>query len=309
MGRKASSSEPHQTLDQAPSLAPDARRLHRALIDALIVAGSVPSVPELADRLGTTGRAIRSGLAALVAADYLALDGTGRVSCLYPFSTTPTPHAVTIGGQTRYAMCAIDALGIPAMLDRELEIAGRCAICNAPIALRVGPGTVVGVEPPTAMAVARRDEKAPAFAACCPFTVFVCGQLHADQFMRQITNTHALTISEALVRAEEIFAGLLADAIPATRRRGATWGPVRLDSVEEVLTSVITCPGCGHQREEAMPEISCAIVYQCAGCGAVLRPLAGDCCVYCSFGSVPCPAIQRERQAANASSEGGARRA
>jgi hypothetical protein len=30
----------------------------------------------------------------------------------------------------------------------------------------------------------------------------------------------------------------------------------------------------------------------CAGCGALLRPKPGDCCVFCSYGSVPCPPIQ-----------------
>lgn len=244
IAQKASSTEAHQALDPATPLAPDARRLHRALIDAQIVAGSVPSVPELADRLGTTDRAIRAGLAALAAADYLALDGTGRVSCLYPFSTTPTPHVVIVDGQMRYAMCAIDALGIPAMLDQELEIAGRCAVCDASIALRIGPGTVLGVEPSTAMVVARRDEIAPAFAACCPFTVFVCGQDHADQFMRQIANTHALALSVALTRAEEIFAGLLAEAIPATRRRGTTWGSIHSGSRDASYD-----PGDGHAND------------------------------------------------------------
>jgi PAS domain S-box-containing protein len=31
---------------------------------------------------------------------------------------------------------------------------------------------------------------------------------------------------------------------------------------------------------------------ECAGCGALLRPKPGDCCVFCSYGSVPCPPIQ-----------------
>ncbi|MDY0329290.1 MAG: GDCCVxC domain-containing (seleno)protein [Thiomonas sp.] len=30
-------------------------------------------------------------------------------------------------------------------------------------------------------------------------------------------------------------------------------------------------------------------------CGAELRPLPGDCCVFCSYGSVPCPPVQRLR--------------
>ena len=32
--------------------------------------------------------------------------------------------------------------------------------------------------------------------------------------------------------------------------------------------------------------------YPCKGCGAMLRPKAGDCCVFCSYGSVPCPPVQ-----------------
>jgi hypothetical protein len=31
-------------------------------------------------------------------------------------------------------------------------------------------------------------------------------------------------------------------------------------------------------------------------CGAMLRPKEADCCVFCSFGSVPCPPIQAERR-------------
>ncbi|MGI9408864.1 MAG: GDCCVxC domain-containing (seleno)protein [Hyphomicrobiaceae bacterium] len=28
------------------------------------------------------------------------------------------------------------------------------------------------------------------------------------------------------------------------------------------------------------------------GCGKTLRPTSGACCVFCSFGSVPCPDVQ-----------------
>ena len=59
-----------------------------------------------------------------------------------------------------------------------------------------------------------------------------------------------------------------------------------------VLQSAITCPECGHLKEETMPTDSCQWFYECEGCRAILRPLPGDCCVYCSFGTVPCPSIQ-----------------
>jgi hypothetical protein len=58
--------------------------------------------------------------------------------------------------------------------------------------------------------------------------------------------------------------------------------------------SLLTCPRCGHARRESMPADSCQVVYDCVACGAVLRPEPGDCCVFCSYGSVPCPPVQVE---------------
>jgi hypothetical protein len=210
--------------DEGMLLADHPRRVHRALIDATLTTGNAPSAPELADQLGSSREAIQEALRVLAAADYLALDDDGQVTCLYPFSATPTSHVVVIDEQRRFAMCAIDALGVPAMLGAEIDIDGRCAVCNASIALRVRRGAVVSITPPEAMVVARRDEAEPAFAACCPYTVFVCGQDHAEQFGRRIAGTHGLTLAEALRHGEEIFGELLAEDLPANRPRGKRWG-------------------------------------------------------------------------------------
>ncbi len=58
------------------------------------------------------------------------------------------------------------------------------------------------------------------------------------------------------------------------------------------LVSIITCPSCGHSKAETMPTDACQWFYACNGCGEVLKPQPGDCCVYCSYGTVPCPPIQ-----------------
>ncbi len=58
--------------------------------------------------------------------------------------------------------------------------------------------------------------------------------------------------------------------------------------------SVITCPRCGFAKEEAMPLDACQHFYTCSACGARLSPKKGDCCVFCSYGSVPCPPKQIE---------------
>ncbi|MCZ7656242.1 MAG: hypothetical protein M5R42_21245 [Rhodocyclaceae bacterium] len=59
-----------------------------------------------------------------------------------------------------------------------------------------------------------------------------------------------------------------------------------------ILESVITCPECGHARTEVMPTDACQWFYECVNCRRVLRPKKGDCCVFCSYGTVPCPPIQ-----------------
>jgi MerC mercury resistance protein len=59
-----------------------------------------------------------------------------------------------------------------------------------------------------------------------------------------------------------------------------------------LLQSTITCPKCGHQSEETMPTNACLFFYDCPGCHVRLKPLEGDCCVFCSYGSVPCPPMQ-----------------
>ena len=59
-----------------------------------------------------------------------------------------------------------------------------------------------------------------------------------------------------------------------------------------VLQSVLTCPSCGHAKQETMPTDACQFFYECERCKTLLRPLPGNCCVYCSFGSVQCPPMQ-----------------
>lgn len=60
-----------------------------------------------------------------------------------------------------------------------------------------------------------------------------------------------------------------------------------------ILQSVIACPACGHKKEETMLTDACQFFYMCTHCKIQLKPKQGDCCVFCSYGSVPCPPIQQ----------------
>ena len=68
--------------------------------------------------------------------------------------------------------------------------------------------------------------------------------------------------------------------------------------IEMQLESTLTCPKCQHQAVETMPTDACQFFYDCEGCGQRLKPKQGDCCVFCSYGSVPCPPIQESGKGA-----------
>ena len=68
------------------------------------------------------------------------------------------------------------------------------------------------------------------------------------------------------------------------------------------LTSELTCPECGHRSRHVMPTDACLFFHPCEGCEVLLRPLPGDCCVFCSYGTVPCPPIQEARRSGGSAS-------
>ena len=67
----------------------------------------------------------------------------------------------------------------------------------------------------------------------------------------------------------------------------------RATMAQPIRESTLTCPRCGHQKTELMPTDSCLYYYECESCHAVLKPEAGDCCVFCSYGTVKCPSMQQ----------------
>ncbi|MCX7893369.1 MAG: hypothetical protein N2544_13520 [Burkholderiales bacterium] len=61
-----------------------------------------------------------------------------------------------------------------------------------------------------------------------------------------------------------------------------------------VTHCVLTCPQCGARSEQEMPVDACVYFFECEACHALLRPKPGDCCVFCSYGTVECPPVQGE---------------
>jgi hypothetical protein len=74
-----------------------------------------------------------------------------------------------------------------------------------------------------------------------------------------------------------------------------------MNAVTFELRSTLTCPECAGRTTQTMPTDACQYFFDCPTCGAVLKPKAGDCCVYCSYADVPCPPIQEAQATGKAS--------
>ncbi len=57
--------------------------------------------------------------------------------------------------------------------------------------------------------------------------------------------------------------------------------------------SKLICPHCSHEKTITMPSTFCQYFLECTNCKTVIKAKAGDCCVFCSYGDIKCPPIQK----------------
>ena len=188
------------------------RAVHQAILRSFAAAGDAPDQEALDD----AARPFRTSqvLADLAEGDFLCLDHTGQITAAYPFSATPTPHTVQItGGASAYAMCAIDALGIAAMLGTSVHIRSADEATGEPIRVAVD-GTGALWEPDTAVVFVGRtasDRQGPSAAFCCGFMNFFSSHAMAAAWAAAHPDVTGGILSQrrALEVGQQIFGQLL----------------------------------------------------------------------------------------------------
>ncbi|MDA1215460.1 MAG: GDCCVxC domain-containing (seleno)protein [Chloroflexi bacterium] len=66
--------------------------------------------------------------------------------------------------------------------------------------------------------------------------------------------------------------------------------------MQVITTANLTCPECSHVQRAEMPENACVHFFECDNCHALLKPLEGHCCVFCSYADTLCPIEQVEQE-------------
>src|SRR6266568_4033982 len=150
------------------------RDLHRAVLRRFLATGAPPAARWLRQAAADAGMGT-SAVDELAAADAVHVVN-GVVAVAYPFSGTPTPHRVALDGLPAvYAMCAIDALGLPAMTGRDGQITSADPHDGTPIVV-TACGGAWSWTPSSAVVVAGRATDCGtgcgSFKAMCPHTVF-----------------------------------------------------------------------------------------------------------------------------------------
>lgn len=190
------------------------RAVHQAVLRHFAATGSAPSTSDLEAVAAGEGRADADVLAELDAEDFLTLDAEGRIRAAYPFSAVETSHRVRLGdGVEVWAMCAIDALGIAAMLDRDVHVTSSDPVSGHPVTVSFASGTARWEPQGAVVFVGRRPGRGPAADVCCDALNFFAERSTAETWARRHPGVPGRIISqdEAVAIGTRTFGPLLAE--------------------------------------------------------------------------------------------------
>lgn len=193
-------------------LSPEEDRVRIALLRMYAEQGRAPAIMDLAGRVGLSASQLQAVLTSLEARDVIVRDkDTSRIIGAYPFAEATTEHRVDLGAQTLNAMCAIDALGIGAMYDRDIRIRSSCRMCGTSIEVAtLNSGRELAYWTPETAIVwfGIRYEHGCAANSLCKVLAFFCSDEHLAAWRQQQgeeARGFRLSMEEGLETGRAIF--------------------------------------------------------------------------------------------------------
>ena len=191
---------------------PAARAVHQAILRAFATTGTPPTDAALDQIAADNGAVVAPILAQLHDADVIRLNPAGAIAVAYPFSGVPTRHRVLLAsGVEVAAMCAIDALGIPAMLDTDATITASDPVTHEPVTIIVHSGQYVWSPASAVVFYSAAAGTGPSADCCCNDLNTFTSPATAQTWMREHPSIpgELLDTTTAQRLGRHIFAALL----------------------------------------------------------------------------------------------------
>jgi hypothetical protein len=189
-------------------------RVRRYILRHFADTGRAPGQAELRRELQLPSeKDAEAILARLHGADLIVYDAArASIIAAYPFSGEPTCHRVEIGNRTLHALCAIDALGIPFMLDARGLVYSQCFWCQSPVNVEIQRGEVSKHHPAGLVAWYPEKDSCDCVATSrCILINFFCSEDHLGAWRKANPGEEgtALNLQEAVEAGRMIFGELL----------------------------------------------------------------------------------------------------
>ncbi|MET9966189.1 organomercurial lyase [Streptomyces sp. NPDC006356] len=191
------------------------RAVQRAVLRHFATTGGAPDATDLEPQAAAYGRTATDVLADLVADDFLTLDEHGRIRAAYPFSAVPTGHRLRLAdGIEVWAVCAIDALGMPDMLGTDAVITSADPVTGETITVTFTAGHVTWHPSSAVVYLGQRSCTGPAADVACGALKFFADRRTARQWADQHRDFTSEVISQDRAEAlgRSTFTSLLADS-------------------------------------------------------------------------------------------------
>lgn len=194
----------------------DLDRVRTAILKGFVETSRAPSLSSLSNATGMKPEKLLPILIELQERDLIVLSESGEaVTGAYPFTVNNTEHRVYLETVILNAMCAIDALGVGAMVGRDIMIESSCRVCAAPIQVETADrGTTLNVHTPKGTVVWVGDQYAGGCGATslCTTIAFFCSDEHLLSWRNSAgagMTGHRLLVDEAHQVGMAIFGPML----------------------------------------------------------------------------------------------------
>jgi hypothetical protein len=207
---------------------PRLRQLHQLILRHFAEHATAPEPGRLREWAHQLDIELGEALDQLVSVDLVEADpATAQLLGAYPFSAIPRGHKVQLaGGPTVEAYCAIDALGIPAMLNRDVAISSQDPDTGEPIHITVTNRETSWRPNETVVVVGGRPDCGPSACQSCPYITFHSSPATAAAHLQGADLAgEILTQPQALTGGALLFGDLLRPVVESANGTSESGGP------------------------------------------------------------------------------------